>query len=313
MDAQKQDQFNATLFEYLWIFSLTAIITGSIINFYLTRKLVRPLRELIKSTKRMRQGHYPKPIKVTSRDETGQLIGHFNELVQQLKINQQYKQKLVSDLSHEFRTPLSNLNGYLSALKNGVIAGDPKLFHSLYEESNRLTTMVQQLEQLKEWDYVSKQSFAEKEYVDMALLIEQSVEMFRWSLNKTGITVEMQVERGIANVNNGGITQVVSNLIENAIRYYQGSGPISIKGECKDTVYKVSVIGQGQAIPETEQENIFERFYRTDTSRNRKTGGSGLGLAISREIVKHHNGRIGINSTGYYHTFWFTLPFRRNK
>ncbi|MEH6944616.1 sensor histidine kinase [Bacillus sp. JJ722] len=308
MDNQKLNQFDSTLFQYLWIFSITAIVTGSLIHFYLTRTLIRPLRRLIESTKRMKKGQYPTPIEIKSEDEMGQLMGQFNDLVQQLKNNEQHRQKLVSDLSHEFRTPLSNLNGYLNAMKNGVIEGNQKLYQSLHEESKRLINMVEQLEKLKEWDSVSQQLFSEKETVDIASLIEQSVEMFRWSLKKANILAEVQTEHGVVNTYNGGITQVLSNLIDNAIRYYHGDGPIMIKGECLDSEYRVSVIGPGHAIPEVEQEKIFERFYRTDPSRSRDTGGTGLGLAITKEIVKSHNGKIGISSKDNHHTFWFTLP-----
>lgn len=313
MGNQKQIQFNSTLFQYLWIFSISTIVIGSLIHFYLTKRLIKPLKELIESTKRMKQGQYPLPIEGQSEDEMGQLVGHFNELVMQLKNNQQHRQKLVSNLSHEFRTPLSNINGYLNALSNGVIKGDQKLYQSLHKESNRLISLVEQLEQLKEWDYVSKQTFSEKEPVDIDLLVEQSVEMFRWSLKKADISVEVKTEPGIVNVYNGGIPQVISNLIDNAIRYYQGTGPIAIIGENLETEYCVSVSGPGQTIPLPEQDRIFERFYRLDPSRERDTGGTGLGLAISREIIEHHSGTIGINSNGNHHTFWFTLPlYRKN-
>ncbi|MBM7365054.1 sensor histidine kinase [Priestia taiwanensis] len=308
MDVQKLNQFDSTLFQYLWIFSVTAIVMGSIVHFYLTRTLTRPLRGLIESTKSMKKGQYPTPIEVSSEDEIGQLSVQFNSLVQQLKNNEQYRQKLISDLSHEFRTPLSNLNGYLNAMKNGVIEGDQKLYESLHEESKRLISMVEQLEKLKEWDSVSQQLFSDKKVVDMALLMEQSVEMFRWTMEKADIEVGCKVENGLVNVYNGGITQVLSNLLDNAVRYYRGTGPITITGECLDREYRVCISGPGQEIPETEQDKIFERFYRTDPSRSRETGGTGLGLAITKEIVKSHHGEIGVHSNGNEHTFWFTLP-----
>ncbi|WP_106497982.1 sensor histidine kinase [Lentibacillus sp. Marseille-P4043] len=308
MDSQKQGQFDATLFQYLWVFSISAIVIGSLIHFYFTKKLIHPIRELIESTKQMKQGQYPNPLVVNSDDETGQLINHFNDLVEQLKNNQQYRQKLVSDLSHELRTPLSNLNGYLNALKSGVISGDKQLYQSLHEELKRLISLVEQFEQLKEWDYLSKQTFSQKEPLDMVMLVEQTVEMFHWSLRSAGIEVKVQTKSGVVNVYDGGIPQVISNLIDNAIRYYQGIEPIIVTGENLSTEYKVSVSGPGQIIPLSEQSRIFERFYRVDPSRARDTGGTGLGLAISKEIVDHHNGQIGIRSNGTYHTFWFTLP-----
>ncbi|ASN03913.1 HAMP domain-containing sensor histidine kinase [Virgibacillus necropolis] len=311
MNEEKQNLFNSTLFHYLCIFSITAIVMSSMIHFYLTKQLIRPIRKLIQSTKVMKRGQYPKPIEVSTKDETGQLISQFNDLIMQLKNNELHRQKLVSDLSHEFRTPLTNLNGYLRALKDGMIDGNPELYESLYKESKRLTNMVQQIEQLKEWDNVSQQTYSEKEAVDMALLIKQSVEMFRWSLKKENITVNIQTENIVVDVNSEGISQVVSNLVGNAILYYQGTDSITIKGKTLESDYYFSVEGPGQPIPIEDQDKIFQRFYRVDQSRDRETGGTGLGLAISKEIVEHHKGTIGMESVNNHHIFWFTLPFQK--
>lgn len=308
VDNQKQAQFEATLFQYLWIFSVSTILIGSVIHFYLTKKLIHPIRELIDSTKLMKQGHYPIPINVKSKDEVGQLNHQFNDLVQQLKENQQYKQKLVADLSHEFRTPLTNLNGYLYALQNGVIEADEKLYQSLYEESNRLSNLVEQMEQLKAWDYVSEQTFSEKEPVDIEGLVEQSVNMFHWTAEKKNIEINVNMQPGAIKANIDGISQVISNLMDNAIRYYNGTEPITISGEAFKSEYRLSITGPGQPIPATENKKIFDRFYRVDPSRTKDSGGTGLGLAISKEIIEHHHGEIGVTSDDYLHTFWFTLP-----
>lgn len=303
-----QQQFDSTLFQYLLIFSTSAIVVGSLIHFYLTRKLIRPLRLMIESTKIMKEGQYPKPIEVTSDDEMGQLMGHFNDLVQQLKDNQEHRKKLVSDLSHELRTPLSNLNGYLNALDHGVIEGNQELYQSLHQEAKRLISMVDQLDQLKEWDYVSKQTFLEKESLDMPLLINQSVELFHWSLKKSGLAIDVDAEPGTVNVYRGGIQQVMGNLIDNAIRYHSGKGSIRIKGENKSTYYMFSISGYGKEIPDKKSSKIFERFYRTNQARTRDSDGTGLGLAISKEIIEHHRGQIGVTSDDHYHTFWFSIP-----
>ncbi|MBP2243295.1 two-component system sensor histidine kinase BaeS [Cytobacillus eiseniae] len=309
MNNQKQAQFEATLFQYLWIFSISTIIIGSLTHFYLTKRLIHPLRELIDSTKKMKLGEYPAPIQVKQEGEIAELINHFNDLVKQIEGNEQHREKLVSDLSHEFRTPLSNLNGYLRALQNGVIKGDEKLYESLYLESKRLVHLVEQMEQLKEWDHVSTQTFSEKMPVNINNLVEQSVEIFRLALEEANINVHVEVEAKVIMVNRGAITQVISNLIDNAIRYYDGTGLITIKGGSHQTEYELSVTGPGRPISQDDQKRIFERLYRIDHSRSRELGGSGLGLAISKEIIEHHHGTIGMNTVGNVHTFWFKLPW----
>src|SRR5690606_4389304 len=261
MSDSRQAQFEATLLQYLWIFSITTIVIGSLTHFYLTKKLIHPLRELIHSTKKMKHGDYPNPIKEKPEGEIGELISHFNDLVTQLKENEEYRQRLVSDLSHEFRTPLSNLNGYLKALENGVIDGNQKLYHSLYEESNQIINLVKQMEQLKEWDHVSTQRFSEKSPVQMKDIVEQSIEMFRWALEQAGIHLQVDVTPSIIMLHSGAMSQVISNLLDNAIRYYDGSGPIIIKGDDYQSLYKLSISGPGKPISDGDMERIFNRFY----------------------------------------------------
>ncbi|WP_077602940.1 sensor histidine kinase [Oceanobacillus sojae] len=308
MTEQKQNQFQATLFQYLWIFSISAVILGSLIHFYLTKKMIQPLRELIQSTKEMKQGQYPSSIHVKGDGEVGELIRHFNDLVQQLETNEQQRKNLVSDLSHEFRTPLTNLNGYLLALQNGVMEGDEKLYQSLYAESSKLTQLVEQMEQLKEWDDMQIYSFHEKELTNMQEFIERSIKIFQWPLEKKQIELKTDIQTGTAVINRTSISQVISNLMDNAIRYYDDAGPINIKGEEMHNEYKVSITGPGRAISEKDKERIFERFYRIETSRSREFGGSGLGLAISKEIIERHHGEIGVQSKGNMHTVSFIIP-----
>lgn len=228
LQEQKQRQFNATLFQYLWIFSTIGIVLGSLLHFYFTKRLIYPIRQLIEATKRMKKGEYPETIITTSDDEVGELIQQYNELIQQLKENEIQRHKLVSDLSHEIRTPLSNLNGYLHALQTGVIKGDAHLFQSLYQESSRIIHMVKQLDQLKEWD-IEVSKLVHKNRIDTIELLNQCVALFEWTLAKSNIRPEVQADSKVIYIQVEGIEQVIYNLLDNAIRYYEGEGPILIK------------------------------------------------------------------------------------
>lgn len=310
-DVHQQNQFNTALLQFLWLFSAATIIIGSVLHFYFTKKLIEPLKELIESTKVMKDGRFPQVIEIQSEGEIGQLIGHFNELVQQLKLQEQSRQKIVSDLSHEFRTPLANLSGYMNALSNGVVKGNTNLFRSLHGEAKRLTEMVEQLEQLKEWDMAAAKTLVETKQEDMSQLIQQVVEMFHWRLQEKNIHIHTEPAHGMVSVYNSGIHQVLGNIIDNAIRYSKGTAPIQIEGRISESNYYVSVISKGQEILETDAEKIFDRFYRTDLSRNRYTGGSGLGLAISKEIVELHKGTIGLSFKNDHYVFWFSIPLEK--
>lgn len=306
---QGQRQFNTILLQYLLAFSLITIVMGSIIHFYFTKKLIKPIRKMITATKQMNKGNYPEPIKNHSHDEVGILIQQYNRLIEQLKNNEMNRKEFVSNISHEFRTPLANLEGYLKALKSGMIAGDEQLYAALVEEANRLTFMVDQFEQLKEWDHLHSQKIITKEGIAIHELIKQCIAMFKWQLAKCNIPYDVQVEAKDVFVQAEGIQQVISNFLDNALHYYVGEQKILIQGKVVDSyTYEVSVTGPAPAIPPEERERIFERFYRLEHSQNRKTGGSGLGLAIAKEIVENHCGKIGVKRIGVQNKFWFTIP-----
>src|SRR5699024_2754812 len=129
-----------------------------------------------------------------------------------------------------------------------------------------------------------------------------------WTAEKKNIEINVNMQPGAIKANIDGISQVISNLMDNAIRYYNGTEPITISGEAFKSEYRLSITGPGQPIPATENKKIFDRFYRVDPSRTKDSGGTGLGLAISKEIIEHHHGEIGVTSDDYLHTFWFTLP-----
>src|SRR5690606_25292929 len=309
LNISQQQRFNQILLNYLWILMITVAFTGSILHFYLIKRFIKPIRSLIQSTEELKLGNYPNPVKVYKNDEIGQLTQQYNELIAQLKTNEQQRNRLITDISHEIRTPLSNLNGYLLALKDGDIKGDEALFASLHQESNRLSQMIVQLEQLKELDHLSVQTIVEKETTDIKPILLQCVAMFERTLEQKKIPLLLEVESYSLDIHVVGIQQVISNLLENAIRYYKGEGPILLKGVKQGVDYRIMVTGPSEPIPEIERENVFRRFYRLDSSRSRMTGGSGLGLAISKEIIeRHHQGEIGINTTTTSNTFWIVLP-----
>lgn len=292
--------------QYLWIFIIIFFILGSMIQFYFTRRLIQPLKLLINSMKSLKKGNAIEPILVKSDGEMDKLIHHFNELIEQMRSNEFRRHKLLSDLSHEFRTPLTNLDGYLKALEKGVIKGDSQLFHSLRQESNRLIYMLKQLDSIDQFEYIQHQNFIIKQEIDIQEVMEQVVRMFSWSMKSKNIRYESDIASQQVHIDPNGIIQVVSNLLENAIRYYEGNRPIKISGKRENNYYMISVGGPGQFISSQEQLFIFERDYRTNT--NNVGDGKGLGLAISKEIINQHGGGINLTTDGSYHIFSFTIP-----
>lgn len=300
--------FNETMQYYLVRASLFAILVAVLIHYILIRQILSPLSLLTKSTQQMIEGRYPKSIEPQSSDEIGQLTLHFNELSKTLKRTEENRKRLLSNISHELRTPLSNLNGYLEALSNGVIEGDRELYQSLLEESQHLTRLVNQLHHLTVWEDRRSDSLGWTR-IHIQELLQQSVHAFQWESDKAGVTLDVSVEEGFVLGEEDGIKQVMNNLLKNALMYNTGD-QIRITGERGEEQYLITVSGDGETIPEQQQELVFERFYRVDPSRQRDQhkNGTGLGLAIVKEIVERFGGRVGLNSDGWRHEFWVSFP-----
>src|SRR5690625_4107427 len=273
-DEQRQQQFNTTLFYYLLIFAASGVVVGSFLHVYLTRRIVAPIRRLIQSMRELEKGSYPKKITVMAKGELGLLIEQYNQMIEQLKAHDGERKKLIADLSHETRTPLANLQGYLHGLQTGVITGDKVLYRSLYNETKRLTNLIEQLDQLKELDNKIEHIILPKDIIHISKEIEQCLAMFEWALTEKGISLHVNVDEAEIHANEASIQRVLTNLIDNAIRYYVETGPIEIVGIKKDTVYKISVKGPSEQIPYEAKEKLFDRFYRVDQSRNRSSGGT---------------------------------------
>lgn len=308
VDSSKQQMFNETLFHYLVRVSVLAIIIGAVIHFYWTKRILQPINQLVTSTQSLTMGRYPEPMPKRSNDEIGQLTEHFNRLITQLKYTEDSRSQMVNDMAHELRTPLTNINGYLEGLSQGVIQGDPEMYTALHQESKRVIQLVDQLYRLNEWDIEQGQDLMKTEYVDIQALVEECLTLYKVELEQKELSYISDVEPSGIHVQPHGIQQVIINLLDNAIEYKEGKDPIQILGRKGKQAYIISITSDGSFIPADQKEVIFERFHRVDPSRSRDTGGSGLGLAIVKDIVEKHGGEVGLNSDGYSHTFWFSLP-----
>ncbi|MEI3607663.1 ATP-binding protein [Pseudogracilibacillus sp. SE30717A] len=302
-----QQYFNKTLFKYVLLYAAIAVLISSVVHFYFTKRLFKPIKNLIESTKTLKRGTYPKPLPEIYKDEIGQLIVNYNELTNQLKQNEQYRTKLIADISHELRTPISNLTGYLHALTFGDVTPSRELFEALHGQAKQLTVLIEQMRLLNDGNNATSKSRL-KENIQLKTVIEESVKAFDWKIKQENIKILIDVEEAAVSIHPENMFQILNNLIDNAIRYFEGEGPICIHGEKKKLSYRVSVSNPGQAIEKEAQQYLFDRFYRVDLSRNRKTGGAGLGLAIVKELIANYDGEIEVQSKDGRNTFTLIFP-----
>src|SRR5690625_732885 len=304
---QRQEQFNATLLQYVVIFVIIGVVVGGALHLYFTRKIINPIKQLIESTKQIKRGSYPARLSTKAEGELVDLLDQFNEMVEQLERNEYERDKLVTDLSHEIRTPLANLSGYLQALKTGVIAADEQIYATLIKEANRIQDLISQLDQLKQWNSQGAEESCE-ELFSIQSTVDQVASMFLWQLNKRKIPYHVKIEEANLKGNPSGIEQAINNILANAIDYYKGPGKIVISGKVMKDEYLISISGPGDTISEEDTDRIFDRFYRVDSSRSRETGGSGLGLSITKDIISYHGGEISFLSKDGENIVSFTIP-----
>ncbi len=305
----RQTSFSVELLRYFWVISVFTILVGSVMYWKVTRSMLRPIEDLKKSVQEIRKGCFPAPMKVNGKqDEISELISHFNDLNLQLQRNEESRNRMLSDISHELRTPTSNLKGYLEALNKGVIAGSPEIYQSLADEADRLTDLLSQIDWIKEWDGSKDNSPITPEKIKIDEVIQRVAQLFSLEFERKNIKLAVTAEPALLIADSRGIQQVITNLLRNALSYYEGEGAVTLVGEIQKSFYVISVTGPGQPIPEEERTRIFERLYRIDASRNRRSGGSGLGLAISKEIVERHRGILALETDGNLHQFIVKLP-----
>lgn len=288
---------------------LLAVAIALVLTFVLSRRVLAPIRALTQTAKQLGQGDFSQRVQFQSRGEVRELAQAFNSMASNLERDEQLRRNMVADIAHELRTPLSNVRGYLEAVRDGVIKPDADTIRSLYEEAILLSRLVDELQEL---------SLAEAgklklvfQTADIAESINQTVAAVRAQALAKGLSVSTDLPDKLppVNIDSQRISQVLRNLLDNAVAHTAKGGTITVTARQEGNWIEVAVIDTGEGIPTEDLPNIFERFYRVDKSRARATGGSGLGLTIAKRLVEAHGGKIEVQSElGKGSRFTFTLP-----
>lgn len=287
---------------------LGALALGLGASFLLIRLILSPLYQMIGVTRNIAQGDYSPRVQIVSRDEIGALGASINAMTDNLQRIEQLRKKMVVDVAHELRGPLTNVRGYLEALSNGVLPPSRTVVDALHEESLRLSNLADDLLRLSVAD--GARSTLRREAIDLRELVLRSLEPFKARFDEKGIAVDIQEVRAIEPVHADGekIPQVLQNLLDNAVRYTPRGGRVRLLVERNSERSKVTVSSTGEPISDANLALIFERFYRIDKSRSREHGGAGIGLAIVKELIEAHGGKVGAERRAGENRIWFTLP-----
>ncbi len=275
---------------------LTAIVIALVLAIILSRSFTRPIRELTAATQVTSQGSLPQQVPVRSRDELGQLATSFNRMSADLARSLNLRRQMTADIAHELRTPLSVILGHAEAVHDGVLPASPETFEIVREEAERLEHLVDDLRTLSMAD-AGELKLAIRPYPPEKLL-NDAQKIFAHQASQKNITLNMKIEPKLPEieVDPERMKQVFGNIIDNALRYTPENGNILLSANVVDHSVEMKVQDSGPGVEAADLDRIFERFYRTESSRARDKGGSGLGFAIAKSIVEKHDGKIWAES-----------------
>lgn len=281
---------------------------GIIIALILSTNITNPIKQISDATLKIKDGEYDINLEESKIIELQNLQNNIRYLSRNLKNQKYVRKQYAQDISHELRTPITNLQLYIEAIKDGVIDVDDQTLSSLLEEIHRLEGLVVNLN--KSFNDNSEYLKINKNEFDLSKHIKLILETIKPRLNKLDISLIEEINDGIMiNSDKDKISQVVQNLISNAIKAIKDDGLIRVSlHEDKNNIY-IDVKDNGVGITDEKKEIIFERFYRIDDARNTKINGHGLGLSISKNFVESLGGRIKLKSKpGKGSTFSVIFP-----
>lgn len=304
--ADAEAMFGSTVLAVLAFAAGASVIAAAALAIVVGSRIARPLRDLSRAARRIAAGDLETRVERRGPEELVSLADSFNGMSRALADQERQRQELIENAAHELRTPLTNLKGYLEGLRDNVIAPDRATFESLLEEAERLVRLSASLDALAE---AAIDTNPRTVLADVGHVVRATVELARPSAEAHRLAFEVDVPGGLqAMADPDEVAQVVANLLQNAMRYATKGGVISVKAARQRELVTVSVMNLGPSIPAHHLPHLFERFYRVDPSRDRRSGGAGIGLAIVRELVERAGGHVGVTSEGGVTRFWFSLP-----
>ena len=281
-----------------------AAVVAIVLAVVFARRIARPIERLAVAAAQIAEGDLAARVPEEGPLELRSLAVAHNTMAERLAEQEAIRREFVVNASHELRTPLTNLQGYLEALRDGVIPPDPATFDSLREEVDRLNRLARRSASSpvriasRRW----RAGRARRPRVDLRRPLGPA--LARRSIELAVATSPDLVVRGRAD----DLTQVLANLLQNAVRYTPAGGRVRISAERTGEGIVVRVANTGQAFRPSDLPLVCERFYRVEKSRDRTRGGAGVGLAIVKQLVEQAGGRVGASSDAGWTTFWFRLP-----
>lgn len=314
LNADLFSNFRNAVNEALSRAALAAVLAALVVSLFISRQIVTPIREMMTASQHIAAGYYDERVQIagdpSEADELAQLAISFNRMAERLAQTENMRRQLIGDISHELRTPLTTIKGSMEGLLDGVLEPTPETFGNIHREAKRLQRLVTDLEELSRVEAGTVP--LQKKPTDITKLARSVCQHMQTQFDEKGVElhVETMPDPPIILADGDRISQILINLVGNALQYTPEDGCVSVEVSQVENEVQTSVIDSGIGIAVEHLEHIFTRFYRVDKSRSRTGGGSGIGLTIAKHLVEAHGGEIWVESegAGKGSVFRFTLP-----
>ena len=289
-----------------------SIMVAFILVFFLSRRIVKPIKDISYAAGELSRGNldWRVPVKLKNRDEIGELAESFNKMAEELKIQDGLRNTFIANVSHELRTPLTSIQGFIQGMLDRAIEEEDrdKYLDIVLVETKRMNTLISNLLSLAKIE--SGKFPVEFSEFDINELLRRCVIMFEQRIEEKHLEVSIQLreEKMMVWADEDRISQVITNLLDNAVKFSKDGGELKIWTHTIDNKVYVNIADTGEGIPLEDKPYIFERFYKVDKSHSRNKPGTGIGLSIVKRIIKQHGEKISLQSDeGKGTIFTFTL------
>lgn len=286
---------------------------GIILLTFFMAEIKREIDELREAVDYVAEGNFDKKIKVRNNDELGELAHRFNDMADELAKLEEAKRRFISDLTHDLRSPLTSISGYTKGIMDGTIPHEnqDRYLKIVYDESIRLSKMINDVLDLSRLE--SGKMLINKSDFDINHAIVETLDKFEQRIVDKNLRMDIKLheEKALAHGDAQAIGRVIYNLIDNAVKFIDPEATLFIRTEIKNEKILVGIQNTAPFISEEQLKNIWNRFYKIDSSRGQQKSSSGLGLSIIKEIVKAHDEKVEVYSNEDIGVlFVFSLPVK---
>lgn len=311
MPMQTIQSSSDSLLNISYILLVILFLLSMILLIFFTEMVYVPLRKITEATEQYASGNMHYEFQVDSEDEIGYLAASLSYMASEIARTEDDQKKFVANVSHDFRSPLTSIKGYLEAMLDGTIPPEMhvKYLHIVLNETERLTKLTNSLLTLNNLN--TKGLLLDKSDFDLNRIIRSTAASFEGTCRQKNISISLVLSGDTMYIraDMGKIQQVFYNLLDNAIKFSHQDSVIKIETNEKSNKVYVSIKDSGIGIPKEDLKLIWDRFYKSDASRGKDRKGTGLGLSITKEIIHAHGEHINVISTeGEGSEFIFSLP-----